>query len=94
MIGGIMGNPMSQDVVISEKVVQETQTLIEIADLEIRAIAKKAGVPDYAMERAMRDFAAHLRPHAGREPTIHRPRHYKGWWCGYAAGMRAQMEES
>jgi hypothetical protein len=68
------------------------QALLDATHAEVARIAKKAGVAAEHMPRALRDFAAHLRPHAGREPSAHQPRHYKRWWQGYAAGMRAGNE--
>lgn len=83
------GVKITASVTASTTDVAQAQLLIEWADREVRRIARKAGVPDAAMDRALRDFAAHLLPHAGREASIHRPSYYRRWWQGYAAGMRA-----
>lgn len=65
------------------------QALLDQADAEVRRVAKKYGVPPERMERAIRDFARELTPHAGREPSVHSVSHYKRWFKGYAAGLRA-----
>lgn len=69
------------------------QALLDQADAEVRRVAKKYGVPPEWMERAIRDFAHELTPHAGREPSVHSVSHYKRWFKGYAAGLRAKSEE-
>jgi FAD/FMN-containing dehydrogenase len=70
------------------------QALIDQADAEVRRIARKAGVPGHAMDRAMRDFARELVPHAGRQASVHSPRHWRQWWRGYVAGLNAAGGQS
>jgi hypothetical protein len=62
---------------------------IEKTDRDVRAMAKKAGVPEWCMESAIRAFARELIPHAGRSVRTHSLSHWKPWFRGYAAGLRA-----
>jgi hypothetical protein len=72
------------------RVVGEDPGSLAAMDAEIRRMAKKQGVPDDRIEVALMEFAQMLVPHAGREPSRHRLSHWKLWWKGYAAGLRAK----
>jgi hypothetical protein len=68
--------------------VMELAEALRQADEEVRAMARRAGVPEESMDAALKDFSRELMPHAGREVRAHPLKYWKLWWKGYAAGMR------